>query len=244
MSGRNVIAAMATAATIAALVIVASYGAEPPSSGHMVEISASPLSPSFVSSPDDHVPPGTPGAQEARELLRTLPRAEPRLDQKPYQRELFGPDWADPDKNGCNGREDALGGWAGIDRARGACASSGSFRDPYTGRWLTVPMGIDVDHVVPLKEAWRAGADRWSAGKRLAFANDPGHLIPVSIAANRSKGDKTPDRWMPTDPTYWCEYARVYIAAKSAYSLTVTAPEAHALGVGLDTCAPSAVTAS
>lgn len=227
----------------AGLVVAAAAfaGAQPRSAGpHAPE--AAPVTATFVSSPDDKMPPGTPTEAAARELLRLLPRAEARLGQEPYEQARFGTSWADPDKNGCDGRQDALTRWMGHDPTKAPCMASGDISDPYTGRTLNVPEDIHLDHVVPLREAWRAGADRWSTDKRLAFANDPGNLIPTSGSANLSKADKPADQWLPPSQTYWCEYARVYVFTKSAYSLTVTRPEAHALGVALDTCAVSAMT--
>lgn len=48
------------------------------------------------------------------------------------------------------------------------------------GRWFsyydrvswTDPADIDIDHLVPLAEAWDSGAHRWSSGQRETYAND------------------------------------------------------------------------
>ena len=54
---------------------------------------------------------------------------------------------------------------------------------------------LDIDHVVPLANAWRAGAKKWSDDRRRAFANDldDSQLIAVSAKSNRCKGDQGPD---------------------------------------------------
>lgn len=188
---------------------------------------------------DDPVPPGTPSPEAAWELLEQLPRAELDPDLPPYVRGEFGSPWSDTDRNGCNNRQDALALWLKAAIAHGACSVHGSISDPYTGRELAVPGEIDLDHVVPLKEAWRSGASRWSPELRVAFATDLRHLIPTSATANRSKADKPPHRWMPPARTYWCEYAAVYIGAKAHtdYRLSVTDAEAEVLATALGTCA-------
>ncbi|MFJ8856436.1 DUF1524 domain-containing protein [Streptomyces sp. NPDC102437] len=53
---------------------------------------------------------------------------------------------------------------------------------------------MNIDHIVPLKEAWRSGASEWSTPERRALANGltDSQLIAVSAASNQSKGDKDP----------------------------------------------------
>jgi len=55
-----------------------------------------------------------------------------------------------------------------------------------------VPMDIialsreaDIDHIVPLKEAWEAGAHAWTADRRKEFANDllRPQLLTVTVSA-------------------------------------------------------------
>jgi hypothetical protein len=40
----------------------------------------------------------------------------------------------------------------------GCDVTSGEWLDHYTGRTYAVPAEIDIDHVVPLANAWRSGA--------------------------------------------------------------------------------------
>lgn len=71
-----------------------------------------------------------------------------------------------------------------------ACAStSGTWKSPYDGATWTQASDIDIDHMVPLKNAWivsfketaffqsntnalQSGAASWTTAKRTQFAND------------------------------------------------------------------------
>src|SRR4051794_32098108 len=90
---------------------------------------------------------------------------------------------------------------------------------------------LDVDHVVPLKEAWRSGAAEWSTQDRRAFANDltRSQLVAVSARSNRSKADKDPARWQPPLADYRCTYGRAWVSVKHVYGLTIDTAERSAL---------------
>ncbi|WP_457473077.1 HNH endonuclease family protein [Streptomyces sp. TE4109] len=107
-------------------------------------------------------------------------------------------------------------------------AVSGTWYSEYNGKTITSASGIDIDidHVVPLKEAWRSGASQWTTPKRRAFANDlaDSQLIAVSAGSNRGKGDKDPGNWKPPLQSYWCTYSRARISVKATYQLTANRP--------------------
>lgn len=92
--------------------------------------------------------------------------------------------------------------------------------------------------MVPLAGAWRSGADGWTAPRREAFANDLDgpELIAVTDDVNQSKGDRSPDQWMPPAAGYWCTYASMWIHVKSTWGLTATNAEVTALDQMLETC--------
>ena len=99
---------------------------------------------------------------------------------------------------------------------------------------------MDVDHMVPLRNAHNSGAWAWTAERKRLYANyldDPQHLIAVTASANRSKGARGPEDWKPDDTTYWCQYAIDWITVKDNWDLTVTLREIDALTGMLDTCA-------
>nr|WP_291837480.1 HNH endonuclease family protein [Candidatus Microthrix sp.] len=86
----------------------------------------------------------------------------------------------------------------------------GGWLSEYEGYSTPDESELDIDHLVPLAEAWRSGASRWDPARRAAFANDldaPQTLIAVTAATNRSKSDSDPSDWQPPNTSYWCTYA-------------------------------------
>ena len=114
--------------------------------------------------------------------------------------------------------------------------ATGRWYDPYTNRTFTHAGDLDVDHFVPLRHAHGHGGDQWDKALRQQFANDPDNLIPVSASANRSKGARSPDQWLPDNRLYWCEYGRHWKRIKQRYQLMVTPQEADALKQLLTHC--------
>ncbi|MFG3344070.1 HNH endonuclease family protein [Streptomyces sp. NPDC048018] len=180
--------------------------------------------------------PGLPGASLARTQLAGLRVAPPR-PMSGYSRDRF-PHWTEQGEN-CNTREAVLERDGEDVRRDGECrAVSGTWVSVYDGRTVTKASGLDIDHMVPLANAWRSGADGWTQERRKAFANDLTHpqLLAVSAVTNRSKGDQGPDEWRPPSRTYWCTYARAWTSVKSTYGLSVTFAEKAELVRMLDTC--------
>ena len=96
---------------------------------------------------------------------------------------------------------------------------SGAWYDPYTSKNFKKAKEIDIDHVVPLKEAHISGASGWTKEKKRQFANDEENLLAVSRSANRSKGAKDPAQWMPKNEAFHCEYIKKWVAVKEKYML-------------------------
>jgi len=115
---------------------------------------------------------------------------------------------------------------------------AGTWKSVYDGKTLTSPTQVDIDHLVPLANAWRSGAAAWTTAQREDFANDldDPQLIAVSASSNRSKGDQDPSTWKPADSSSWCEYAEDWIAVKTHWKLTVTTTEKSALDDMLGKC--------
>lgn len=115
----------------------------------------------------------------------------------------------------------------------------GEWLAPYSSTIVTDPGKLDVDHMVPLRNAHASGVSNWSAEQREQYANyldDPQHLIAVTASANRSKGAQGPEDWKPDDCSYWCRYATDWITIKTTWALTVTQAEHNALAQMLNTC--------
>jgi hypothetical protein len=141
--------------------------------------------------------------------------------------------------NGCSTREVVLIRDAITVNAKGCRVISGEWFSPFDSTTGQVASRLDIDHMVPLKEAWVSGASAWSAARRQAFANDlgwRGSLIAVSASSNRSKGDRDPARWMPPNSGYWCTYLFDWIDVKYRWSLSVDATEKQAIGRDLSAC--------
>jgi hypothetical protein len=177
---------------------------------------------------DMPVPVPTVSASEASTMLADLPRQERPVGSGGYFRAAFGPAWKDIDGNGCNQRDDVLLRDAEPDSAhvqrQGACdhdVLAGTWVDPYSGAQLAFTdlkdpgqsQAIQIDHVVPLAEAWVSGASSWTPRRRLRHANDLADLVAASGPVNESKGSSDPAAWRPKKG-YECSYAVRWVAIK------------------------------
>ncbi|MFI9626087.1 HNH endonuclease family protein [Streptomyces sp. NPDC052042] len=181
--------------------------------------------------------PGVPSAEQARTDLTGL-KVAPHGSMSGYSRSKF-PHWASQGES-CDTRETVLGrDGTDVERDEKCRAVSGEWVSVYDDEVFTNASDLDIDHMVPLANAWRSGARTWTQEQRKAFANDLTHpqLLAVSASSNRSKGDQGPDQWQPPSKTYWCTYARSWVSVKATYELSVTEAEKDKLGEMLDTCA-------
>jgi hypothetical protein len=144
---------------------------------------------------------------------------------------------------GCDSRKSVI-----IDEAlvkptigKGCSLTGGKWLSIYDNVEVTDAAKLDVDHMVPLAEAWDSGASAWTDLKRQQYANDmtdPRHLIAVTGASNRSKSDQDPSDWMPTNKTYACEYITNWISIKVRWSLSIDSKEKTTLESYVKTCKP------
>jgi len=144
--------------------------------------------------------------------------------EEPYNRSLYD-HWIDADGDCQNTRQEVLirDSLTPVRLSANGCkVVAGRWVDPYSGDVFTDPSGMDIDHLVPLAEAHRSGADAWSKARRRAYANDlssPLTLVATSASANRSKSDGDPLSWLPGTPDRWCAYTGAWRAVKSRWGL-------------------------
>ncbi len=144
--------------------------------------------------------------------------------------------WTDEDRDCQNTRNESLVGAATgeVDflDAEECRVGDGLWEDPYTGLSFDNPIYMDIDHMVPLKEAHESGAWAWTKEERRAFSNQlspVGQLFPVQASANRQKGAKDPGEWLPSNQDWWEDYARAWIDVKNDWGLTADSVELAAL---------------
>lgn len=191
---------------------------------------------------------GKAGAGEltARQALARLAvQAATGTDR--YPRSSFG----DPtltDAQGCQARDAVLRrDLTGlVARADGDCrVRSGRLTDPYTGRSLrfsaTGTSRVELDHVVPLGDAWRTGARALTPALRRELATDPLNLLAASASAVHAKGEQDADGWLPPRTGYRCAYVARQVAVKLKYHLWVTTAERKAISAVLTTCPSQAL---
>jgi hypothetical protein len=155
---------------------------------------------------------------------------------KGYSRAEF-PHWRSSGDN-CDVRDSVLKRDGTKVKVSGCNVVAGTWKSAYDGVVLNSPTKVDIDHMVPLANAWRSGAAAWTKDRRGDFANDLAdpQLIAVSASSNRAKGDQDPSTWKPKATESWCEYAEDWIAVKTVWKLTVTTAEKAALNDMLRKC--------
>ena len=155
---------------------------------------------------------------------------------KGYSRAKF-PHWRSTGAN-CDVRDSVLKRDGTKIKLSGCNVVAGTWKSIYDDKTLTAPGQVDIDHLVPLANAWRSGAASWTTAQRENFANDldDPQLVAVSAGSNRSKGDQDPSTWKPPATDNWCHYAESWIAVKTHWQLTTTAAEKSALADMLERC--------
>ena len=181
--------------------------------------------------------PVTPPATTLTIIVAEVPADIPEYDRSEWRH------WTDEDGDCQDARQEVL-----IEESlaevtfqtdRKCRVATGRWYGAYTGTFVEDPGALDVDHVVPLKNAHRSGGWRWPPEKKAEYANDlsdPEHLIAVTAGANRSKGAKGPEEWAPPDSDYWCEYATDWTDIKERWLLTMTPRESEIVMDMLYTC--------
>ncbi|TFB90870.1 HNH endonuclease, partial [Cryobacterium algoricola] len=155
----------------------------------------------------------------------------------------FGTAWLDVDRNGCDTRNDVLSRDLTSVVKSGSCkVMTGTIVSPYTNATISFARGastsalVQIDHVVPLANAWQTGAQQLSQAQRVSLANDPLNLLAVDGRSNEQKSDGDTATWLPANKSYRCHYVARQISVKATYGLWVTQAERDAMTRILDTC--------
>lgn len=182
-------------------------------------------------------------ADSTNEVIVALGRltVSQRIVTSRYERTYFGDGWES--KGGCDTRNIILSrDLTNIARSGACTVVRGTLSDPYTGSLLQFERGastseaVQIDHVVPLKDAWQKGAYALSYEKRVALANDPLELIAVDGRSNQQKSDGDAAEWLPSYRPFRCQYVARQVAVKLKYDLSVTNPEKQAMQTVLERC--------
>jgi hypothetical protein len=197
---------------------------------------------SFTTSPPAHAAETLP----LTDAVAMLPMADE--NRSGYSRDKFR-HWnaGDDPADGCNTRNEVLIHEAIEPPTVGpSCRLTGghwwSYYDAIT---VTSASGLDIDHMVPLAEAWDSGASSWTAQRREQYANDQGaeaSLVAVTARSNRQKADQDPSTWMPPAAEAHCRYAAEWVGTKLRWSLAADTPELAALGDVASSCPAQTVT--
>lgn len=204
---------------------------EPPAEQPETDDSQPTPLPSSEALPD---PTANTGSTKASVLLSEIP-IKGRAPKTGYDRDLFGNGWGDPDRNGCDARNDILSRDLDVytykSGTRDCVVLTGTLLDPFTGKTIEFQRGqgtsnaVQIDHVVALSDAWQKGAQKLSPERRIAFSDDPLNLLAVDGPTNASKGDSDVATWLPPNRGYWCEYVTRQIEVKHKYDLWMTKAE-------------------
>ncbi|MEU6712541.1 HNH endonuclease family protein [Nonomuraea sp. NPDC046802] len=189
--------------------------------------------------------PDSAAVSQARDKLAKL-TVKGRAPKTGFDRDEFGSPWADVDHNGCDTRNDILKRDLENETfkpgSRDCIVLTGTLNDPYSGKTIQFKRGqntstaVQIDHLVPLSDAWQKGAQQWPATKRKEFANDPLNLMAVDGPLNGQKSDSDAATWLPPRKEYRCTYIARQIEVKSKYGVWVTSAEKGAMKTVLDGC--------
>ncbi len=221
----------------------------------LLALSLTACNPSVVTEDDKPAPAGTsaaapaPGAAEGGgdvtlpDAVKLLPVGVEKRDG--YERDSFK-HWVDEDQDSCNTRQEVLIAEAVKAPEQGArCAlTGGEWLSYYDEETVTAAGKLDIDHMVPLAEAWDSGASEWDADRRMRYANDldaERSLVAVTARTNRQKADKDPSQWLPPASSAQCTYGADWVGTKLRWKLEADEKESAALEKLAADCADTVV---
>lgn len=162
---------------------------------------------------------------KAVDLLEIEPES-----RTPYRRSFFGTGWADLDKDCQDTRAEVLARESLVPVEEGCRVFRGRWLSYYDNQTWTKSFQVQIDHLVPLAEAWDSGAHTWDASTRLSYANDLGDrrsLVPTTTSLNYEKLAGDPPSYIPKVNA--CRYITSWIAVKLRWDLSVDLREHDAI---------------
>lgn len=132
-----------------------------------------------------------------------------------------------------------------FEKANPCSVESGKWNDPYANKILRDARSeVQIDHMVPLKNAYVSGAYKWNFQQRCLYGNYLGasfHLISVDGTENIRKSSAGPDGYMPPNKEYRCTYLKNWLLIKTLWGLEMTVSEAQAIkdAIASENCSPS-----
>ena len=186
-------------------------------------------------------PPETPATPTPSATLTItvapMPTGIPEYDRSDWRH------WIDEDGDCQDARQEVLVEESLVEVTfetdRKCRVETGRWYGAFTGVYADDPGDLDIDHMVPLKNAHLSGAWAWNPAMKEEYANylgEENHLIAVTASANRSKGAKGPEEWKPSNQDYWCQYATDWAEIKEWWELTMTKVESEIVMDMLGTC--------
>lgn len=156
-----------------------------------------------------------------------------------YDRSRYFGTWRDLDRDCRNTRHEVLQaeGTGLRFSSTGCTVTAGRWRSFYDAKYYTSPTQLQIDHMVPVAEAWGSGARRWTQTRRIQFYNDlrvAYALNAMPSRLNQSKGARGPEQWMP--PANRCRYVEIWTSMKIRWRLSVDPAERSALVRYADGC--------
>ena len=173
-----------------------------------------------------------------RTAVRQLPVAPE--NNAGFDRDRYFGDWIDADRDCQSTRHEVLIAESQVAptySSRRCTVTAGQWRSFYDGRTYILPTQLQIDHMVPVAEAWGSGGRGWTQARRVAFYNDLGvgyALNAMPSALNQSKQARGPEEWMP--PVNRCRYVEIWTSIKHRWRLNVDPKEQAALIRFADAC--------
>lgn len=167
-------------------------------------------------------------------------------DNAGYDRDAQFGDWIDADGDCRNTRHEVLAAesaTAPTFTSTGCSVTAGRWTPFYDGQTYTLATELQVDHLVPVAEAWGSGAQSWTQERRVAFYNDLGYAFSLNAmpsGLNQSKAASGPEQWLP--PANQCDYIEAWTAAKLRWGLTADSAEKAALEQQAAACPDDTIT--